>query len=679
MIKIHSFYSDLLLSLRYLFDNIVFTPGTIKTYEFNIGSRTLQLEYKSQYELPACQINYQDSNPNTYHPWLILRDGIGNPSRFPILYNKTKNLTLELQEEMYDINVMVTFNFESQFSAIEAEHRLKSNMPLNKPLQVYHFYTFYEIPDRFLEPEIFDVNNDQIVNLYMKHDPLTDRVIHCASVRYEPLIVLESCQSSLSNSEPRSFSVECGFRFMQSVPMYMEIPVHERPKIRDASEIVERNVAVPTIENIPILKLIMNLVNDEKIKLYIPIYPQDGKFSQEFVFSHGNKNYTGIVSGSLSGVSQSIGSLKVTVGDMKEDVECTYQLVSQKTPPVESLTVTGPLEGYITNFKMEGGRLTGMMCGTFNNTNFDTESFVNYRIDGEYTTVSSVHMIDKNPQLDIQDFPTIYNYSANTIIFGPIHSNMPHINTNRVSFDPEKSKIVGALIVERDTKRSFTTTATDSLDKYGNFNVTIDHKHSVKKNNIYASVKGKVHPKTMYLRYDFVDEQSDCDIEIVALIFDFNFRTVPKYGGQLIERIDLDINVDSFEPIAVAINSRFFKDEFNRLQRENDKTTIRSFVLSPTVSDHNIFVVDDKVKLSVTFDKNEDVSHIHDSIQNIEWKFMFNNEFYEHTGKLIRLLPPSDKIPPNVLEFEIDKDLYEHELKHFSVSNPIFFQLYEKF
>ena len=677
MIKIHNFYTDLLLSLRYLFDNIVFGPGMIKTYEFNIGNRTLQLDYKSQYGMPNCIISYLDSNPNQYHPWLILRDSMGNHSKFPILYNKTKNLSLELQEELYDINIGVVLNFESQLSAIDAEHRLKANIPLNKPLQIYHFYTFFEIPDRFLEPDIFDVNNDQIINLYMKHDSLTDKIVHCASVRYEPLIVLESCQATLSNSEQRSFSVDCNFRFMQSVPMYMQIPEHEQPRNREIVDIIESNVAVPINDNIPILKLIIKLKNDDNIKQYIPIYPQEGKFSQDFLFTYDNIDYVSNISGLLSGINQSIGTFKVTLGKSNEDVECTFKLIDQVEPFVHSITISGPVSGYISNFKMDNGKLTGMLHGSFNNTNYDNESIVNYQISGDYITTSQLVGINPIVDINIPEFPIEYDYTCNSIIFGPIHSNMPHLNTDRIKFVPDKTRIIGAIIVEKDTKLAFTTSMSGSLDKYGNFNISIDHTHSVNKNIIYATVKGKVHPKTLYLRYDFIDEQSDCNIDVVCLLFDFNFKSVPKYGGQLIERIDLSITTDTFEPIAVGISSRFFEDEFNRIQKEHDKTLVKSFVLTPSLN-NDIFDSSDGVKLFVRFDYNI-AECISINPNKYQWQFMFDNAIYEYTGNLIKLEPYNISSPYNTLVFKIDDDLYDNELKNYSVSNPIFFQLYEKF
>ena len=43
---VHNYYSDMLVSFANFFDNVVFGSDTIKHYQFNIGNKTIQLNYQ---------------------------------------------------------------------------------------------------------------------------------------------------------------------------------------------------------------------------------------------------------------------------------------------------------------------------------------------------------------------------------------------------------------------------------------------------------------------------------------------------------------------------------------------------------------------------------------------------------------------------------------------------------
>jgi hypothetical protein len=64
---IHSWYGDLLLSVRVLFDNHIFQNREyIKRYEFNMGNRTIQLpvDYKPNFEFPNIIVTLNDDVPS---------------------------------------------------------------------------------------------------------------------------------------------------------------------------------------------------------------------------------------------------------------------------------------------------------------------------------------------------------------------------------------------------------------------------------------------------------------------------------------------------------------------------------------------------------------------------------------------------------------------------------------
>ena len=54
---VHNYYSDMLVSFANFFDNVVFGSDTIKHYKFNIGNKTIQLNYKTQESFPSIIIN----------------------------------------------------------------------------------------------------------------------------------------------------------------------------------------------------------------------------------------------------------------------------------------------------------------------------------------------------------------------------------------------------------------------------------------------------------------------------------------------------------------------------------------------------------------------------------------------------------------------------------------------
>jgi len=227
--KIHNLYSDLLRSLIFLLNNHIYGKNTIKKFIFNIGNRTFQLEYNTQFNLPNAIITLNESMPLNLHPTNIQRIGMPNINRIPVIYNRTKDLTIELQEEHYIIGINIDINCESQFHAKNLEFQLLSVMPLNKWMFQYNFTSFIEIDEDIFNKDIISLDEHDIVNIFRIYDYNQAKSIKSFAINYKPLIRLTSTSVNISSTEQRTFTLNCVLEFMIQFPQYLFIPMEQRP------------------------------------------------------------------------------------------------------------------------------------------------------------------------------------------------------------------------------------------------------------------------------------------------------------------------------------------------------------------------------------------------------------------------------------------------------------------
>ena len=224
---IHNFLSDLLLSLRILFDNIIFKPDFVRSYEFNVANRSFSLskqgvDYRPNYEFPACLISLNSENPSFgERPTTIQRTPIPNFNMIPVVYDPESQNVVYIQEEQTQVLMSVIFNCESQFQAKETEFRIKRYLPVNKYIQLFKFTSFLEIPERDLLTHGIDFNNHEINNLYTRINKNTGNVDYCYAVRYQPLIRLDSSSVSISDTGQRSFPVNLEIMYQIQMPMWI--------------------------------------------------------------------------------------------------------------------------------------------------------------------------------------------------------------------------------------------------------------------------------------------------------------------------------------------------------------------------------------------------------------------------------------------------------------------------
>jgi hypothetical protein len=225
MIQIHNFYSDLLLSIRSLFDTQIFSSNFIKHYSFNIANRTFELskrDYKPNRALPAIIINLL-TEEYTFgeRPTNISQSKLPNINQIPVLYDQESNNIIYTQEEHTTVSINVNINCESQFQAKEVEFHVKRFLPLTKYTNILSFTSFLEINNQYLLDIGIDPNDRQITNLFVKLNKNLGRLEYCYSMFYNPSIRLDSIDSSISTSSQQSFTVSLTLSLMIQVPLYI--------------------------------------------------------------------------------------------------------------------------------------------------------------------------------------------------------------------------------------------------------------------------------------------------------------------------------------------------------------------------------------------------------------------------------------------------------------------------
>ena len=257
---VHNCYSDLLSSSTYFLNNFILSDHHIKIkhFQYNIGNSSFQLDHGTQHELPAAIVTLQSINPFINHPHTFHRAIGNNMNKIPVLYDRTKNIELFLQEEMYTIAVTININCDSQLQALEVQHRMMNYIPLNKYLQAYRYTSFFELDPNLLSKYLIDVRKDKIENLFYKQNKYTDTFDYCFAVEYEPLMRLNGCDIGIESSVNSSFQVACSFEFLTHVPVYMVTPKVNWDSLVSSNYLQYNKIPVPVRSDIDNILIELN-------------------------------------------------------------------------------------------------------------------------------------------------------------------------------------------------------------------------------------------------------------------------------------------------------------------------------------------------------------------------------------------------------------------------------------
>ncbi len=389
---IHNFFSDLLLSVKVLFDTHIFrTDRYVRRYEFNIGNRTFQLpsDYQTNFDFPVVIINLNDETPS-YGQRPDVSQGLlyYNVDQIPVLYNSTKGSILYVQEEMVNIPITVTINCESQLQAKEVANVVRRWLPLNKYLQCLEFTSFLEVSLPFLDKIYFEPDIDQISNLYTKLNKRSGQIDYCFSITYQPFIRLDSISSTIPDSTQRSFQVVVELTYMIQFPLFLFCD--KFPGVIEKIDIAIYNTSgFEPICDYPSSKIV-NRTNDDISRL------EKGYIRRNYVlYEAESSNQVNILdSVSLPAKSVTAESARLKVSRTSDD-KLVITVDNQKTYKVKEVDVPRSPDSA--------------------NIVIDEDNYLNLSKDLADTTNIKLHNTNKSITIkfDPNDFPMDQKYSYN--------------------------------------------------------------------------------------------------------------------------------------------------------------------------------------------------------------------------------------------------------------------------
>jgi len=674
--KTHNFYADLILSLRTFFDKIVFPNSEIKGYRFNIGNRSLQLNYDTKFDLPWMVIDFQSSRHVAYHSHTWLHSQFDNISKYTVLYNKTKNLSLLMQEELFEFQVQATLNCESQLSALYFKHEIERYLIVGRYFQLYSFFSFFTIDDKLLHEDMFDVNNDQIYNLFMKYDPLTDNTIYSYSVKYEPLIRIESSESTISSSEQRSFPVTISLNIINPMPIYTEIPVYERAKPGLTKEISQLDVFVPIDSRFSIASIDIKTSNNH---YFAPALLHNNRFNCDISYIkydistqipkslyEFNGNLTGIVD-----KLKSIGQFKTIINNINYEVD--YELTNDVSDNVFIIRLFGPISGvivqckYLTQFGPNyiSGWFTGFIDGISNKI----------IIEGQLYPDSTASILDEHQLTIINSTEQIKSFKIIPQPYGNLNHLITEFNSRLLRLNINKTTVTE--IVFHYNLKLYTKPISIVFDDAGNYKQSFDF--IIDGNPVKGCIFGKLHPIKLNLTSTY--NINDDSFIIVSLKFNFKFKSSIGYGAPIIDKMNINIT-DALTPVSSAIGSAsYFKNEFIEIEDRNNKLLLQNIILSnDQISDFFIPIpnsTDVKIKVVLSPDFNFDIMSQNNSLY---WRFYLNldRSIIDLNTIGIEVVKQIGTTFPNIIYFKCIEDIFNEYFRNkIDVDNPIFFQLYK--
>lgn len=630
---IHSYFSDLMIALTYMFDNKLFSPDKIKSYQFNIGNKTIQLDYKTQREFPFAILNYQTSSMLLYHDWFMHRTEIGNHSLVPILYNATKDLHLEIQEAEYEHTIDISINCESSYQLLELQHIIEVFMPLSKYVELVNFYTFIEIPNYYLNPLMFDVNKDNIYNLFLKRNQLTDENTYVAAVKYDPLIRLNSIGATGFNTDNKTFTLQMNLSIMNPVPLYFQIPSHETPKIEQSvKEIIIPDICIPLDPNIPIIRFTFDSYLKDQITINLPLINIDNNNFKTFFNVNSIQYY---VSGQIKN-KKYIYSATISSDEFDYPVQLT---INENT---NEIMVNGIISGQFLKFDyISESEIEGFFSGDYDINNLSITKF-----DGkllatlDLTSKQTIYELDGLSIYDYENDYILYVRSYITIPYNKFDLNLHNYNSSRLNFIPEKSQITSLAIYNSNSTNVEFLLGQSSIDEHGSVYIICDKENTINNQNFteHFSISGSIDRDTWLSSFSLSQEQQTNISYPVYLLMSGTFNNMPKYGASYIRNIDITLSIaDEYSPVYIPDNFKMFND-FN-LIHDNTENVLYNITLQNT---DELFTFDETnaylnlMPYNTYFDLPE--------ISTLTWKLLFKKNIYTNLNSNFKLII-YDKLP----------------------------------
>ncbi|MEM4385354.1 MAG: hypothetical protein QXD03_02265 [Candidatus Anstonellales archaeon] len=623
--KIHNFYVDILRSITYLLDKYVFEDDIISRYVFNISNYSFQINYNTQYEYPIAIVSLISSTPINLHPTNIQRLGLSNINRIPVIYNRTKDFYIELQEEHFLIDFNININCETPLQAKDIEFRVITKLPLNKWCLCYSFMSFISLDDEFLNSSILDPFNHSIVNLYNIFDNDTGRSSYAFSVYYTPYVRLNTIDTNISSTSQGFFQVTMSLSYMIPFPQYLFIPVEDRP--------------VPGFERSFSFR---NIVMDISEPSYKILYIEHDNFNYS-LFKYSSKIYNRhYKNASLIRFDSEIISSKT-----RAKLDDLSEIIIERDFKNRTIKITsyGYMDGVIYNYYEDEDRcfISGVFHGKILGSSVSKDlSFV-------YVPIHTIY------NLKFDNFPLILDFPSKFIKIltksDYILSIIPGINENKVDLDLINTKLKSVVfdngtdnLIELDVNKSILDKLIHSWDNIGTITIYYDNSKRL-------------------LRHNFTSY--DPNYKPVALVFDplIVISKSDQYGGTRIERIITDFST-KIEPISfIGIYDR------NSFENSPVKNMMRSVYQAALYSvdignnQDKYFTIKLNVKVPDSYISNP--------------KFIIRNNYYTYNSSIDRDFITIEHISRSVVVFKIDKVFFLKYFKFVSLENPLFIWLVE--
>lgn len=665
---IHNYYSDLLTSLAYFFDNVIFSPNTIKHYQFNIGNKSIQLNYKTQKSFPSIIINYNQSTNQQYPDWFIRRPPIGNMMKIPILYDSTKDLSLLVQEAHYEHSISMSLNCESIMQLLELQHRIELYLPVGKHIEPYNFYTFLEIPQYFINSLMFDINRDTIYNLFTKRDLLTNEIIQMCSIKYDPLIRLESMVPNSISTDNKSFSLSLDFTVINPVPMYFEIPEEEIPAInKNIKQIEIPEICLPIFENIPVVKFTFRDSKRNLINRILPLLNIDENNNFKTFFKYDNNGYQ--ITGSIKNKFQQFSG---KIESNKHSYNVNVKIYTTNNNQYK-IYINDNLSGEIVNPDWDGSSeyISGLFTGKFDLNTFDKDIFVelvNLTLDLNTKIVFyELDNIDIELLTNNDDRKTLILIDYYTIPYGKLTLFYNEYNDSRLNLIVDKTLVTNIGYYDNDTTIAYDKKYISNLTENDIINVV------AKNRDEYFSINGFINPYTWNYTLDQNNQYMDYKTVPVYLLITATFDNKPKFGATYIDAINFDIAPSFDNYNYLTTNTKMFHD-FNFDEKKNANSKILYSTVIPFVDDF-LYLDDEFVYINLSPIDNININNI----VKLHWSLLFRDRIYTDLNSAFELKPIFKKPFLACIALQIPKKEYILNFSKYKDTNQIFyFKLFDQ-
>jgi hypothetical protein len=672
IMEIYNYYSDLLLSIKYLFSNLILNPNTIKSFQTNLGNRTFQVDYKPNFNLPSLIINLLDSQPNFYRPLVFQRTTHRNESLIPVLYNKTKQLTLYLQEEHFIITLEAIINTESQAHALTIKDKIIDFLPPNKYFQLYKFITFLNVDNLLLNSILFDVNNDEIINLFNKFNHNKGIVEFCFSNIYYPFVRVDSCNVSIGSTDQRSFQVQTSLTIMNPKPIYMTILPDEIPKVN--KYLKERYIEELPVSTglFPTVKITAQKNTLENYIAYTTVTNYNDPDTNEFTnVVNINSDITLTLNTRVK--EKTINSLfNIVLNNTTIENDITGLLTAStnlsSNDSIDNIKLTGPLNGNIINPTIDF--TTNTVSGLFNGYyNFDyinkdsiKGSFKTSLISYNFEDLNTSYLIDSTTSIS-----DIYTYS-----FSPITNSVINNYTHILNYS--KSTITKLFIINLNNNTEIEiSNLSIPFDSNSNFTTSLTFTDPSIQSSVKLDLIGKINDENILILDDIYSKNS---YKISLIIINAYLQPYLRWGAKWIQGINVSFNLDESKYNVIAPNPELsiYTDMFNNISENLSKVNIRNVVLSNSSPTIDKATSKDVVYINVSLDQNFNYD---DLVSNftLYWRFVFETLIIDSDMNVITLAS-REGLLPSQLKFSCSRQFFERHFSEFNDNRPLYFQIY---